>query len=169
MAESVFCVVVHDVTPVFAAEIDQILAAFEPLVGGSLGGAVVPCWHGRQADAADVRQFQRWDEQFGELLLHGWTHFRENSPGIISCATGRADEFGGATPAEAARRLTLAQAQVQSIVGRPLRGFVPPAWQFPVSEEPRQRMKQAAQAAHPRQGFRSEQNLPVTREAVSRR
>ncbi len=31
---------------------------------------------------------------------------------------------------------------------------------MPVSEEPRQRMRKAAQAAHPRQGFRSEQKLP---------
>lgn len=132
MAESNFCVVVHDVTPVFTPEIDQILAAFEPLVGSCLSGAVVPCWHGRRADAADIRQFQRWNEQFGELLLHGWTHFRETSPGIISCATGRADEFGGATSAEAARQLAFAQSEIQSLVGRTLRGFVPPAWQFPV-------------------------------------
>ncbi len=31
----------------------------------------------------------------------------------------------------------------------------------PASEEPRQRMRQEAQASHPRQGFRSEQNLPT--------
>ncbi len=119
-------------TPVFAAEIDQILAAFEPLVGRSLSGAVVPSWHGRQAGRADARQFQGWNDQFGELLLHGRTHFRETRPGIISYATGRADEFGGVKPDEASRRLTVAQSEVEILVGRTLRGFVPPAWQFPV-------------------------------------
>ncbi len=43
-----------------------------------------------------------------------------------------------------------------------------PSLYLPASEEPRQRMKQVAQATHPRQGFHSEQNLPESQEPRQR-
>jgi hypothetical protein len=127
---STFVVVVHDVTPVFAREIDRIVDGLSRRVGRSLGAAIVPNWHGREAGPGDVRQFQEWRSRVGELLLHGWTHFRTQTPGLISALTDRADEFGGLSPQASTERLVAAQSVVQSLLGETLCGFVPPAWQF---------------------------------------
>ncbi|MDB5385820.1 MAG: putative deacetylase [Planctomycetaceae bacterium] len=126
-----FCVMVHDVTPAFSEEIDQILDHLQPIVGKNVSGAVVPAWHGRQLNAIDRGQFQVWDEMFGELLLHGWTHYRQQHPGLVSWLTGRSDEFTGLSPEEARDILSRAQSEMKSVLGTSLRGFVAPAWQFP--------------------------------------
>lgn len=126
-----FCVVIHDVAPVFAAEIKQILDQLQPLLGNRFSAAVVPCWQGRHPDSDDCRQFQIWAERCGELLLHGWTHHRQHRPGLVSWLTGCSDEFSGMTRSEARLRVTAAQSQMKLIFGAPLSGFVAPAWQFP--------------------------------------
>ena len=43
----------------------------------------------------------RWvAHQFGEILLHGWTHQREAGYGMVSYLTNRSDEFTGLTADE---------------------------------------------------------------------
>ncbi|MFN0052395.1 MAG: hypothetical protein ACKV0T_09390, partial [Planctomycetales bacterium] len=83
-----FCVILHDVTPVFASEVNSILEQLAPVVGESLAGAVVPCWHGNHPDAAGRRLLRKWSTLFGDVLCHGLTHRRERRPGVISWATG---------------------------------------------------------------------------------
>ena len=126
-----FCVIVHDVTPAFGAEVDWILDQFCPYVGHQISGAAVPRWHGRDRDLEDRGQWELWAGKFGELLLHGWTHYRPHRPGLVSWLTGRADEFSGMPLGEIRQRISDAQSQMKSILGLSLRGFVPPAWQFP--------------------------------------
>jgi hypothetical protein len=128
-----FCVVVHDVSPLFRTEIDDILRELKPLVGRQIGGAVVPAWHGCRMDGEHARQLQNWGGEFGEVLLHGSTHYRDGRTGLISWLTGRSDEFSGMSLNESIERLKQAQVQLKSIFGSTARGFVPPAWQFPYS------------------------------------
>lgn len=126
-----FCVVIHDVTPVYASEIDALLDQLQPLVGNCISGAVVPCWHNRHSGGKESEKFQDWSRRFEELLLHGWTHYQGNRPGLVSWLTARSDEFSGMSPEECRARIIQAQCQMESILTTSLRGFVAPAWQLP--------------------------------------
>jgi peptidoglycan/xylan/chitin deacetylase (PgdA/CDA1 family) len=130
---SEFCVVVHDVTPFFAAEIDRILDELQPLIREQLVGAVVPQWHGSRTSAFARRQFAYWLTRFGDFVLHGWTHHRETKRGVVSWCTDCADEFARRSLGETLERLRLAQICAQDLLGQTLRGFVPPAWRLAAS------------------------------------
>ncbi len=123
-----FLVVVHDVCPVHSRNTQQIVAALEPLVGQAISAAVVPNWHGVPFDAEIC--FAEWvTRQFGEILLHGWTHQREAGRGVISCLTNRSDEFAGLTSNDTNARIQLGQDRLSSLFGHQVAGFVAPAWQ----------------------------------------
>ncbi len=130
---SKFCVIVHDVTPVFAREIDSIFERLLPEVGKSLAVAVVPCWHAVEPDPSGRQIMRGWSSLCGETLLHGWTHRREHRPGIISWATARADEFGGCSGPDVIERVRRGRVRLQEIVGETVSGLVPPAWRLPVA------------------------------------
>ncbi len=125
-----FCVVVHDVTPLFAREIDQILKTIQPLIRDRVVGAVVSRWHGNAPGASDRRRLRDWSTQFGDLVLHGWTHRREIRRGVVSWCTGAANEFERLSLGETLERLRRAQLDAEDLLGRPLRGLVPPAWRL---------------------------------------
>jgi predicted deacetylase len=123
-----FVVVVHDVCPSHSHEVQELLAALEPLVGRTISAAVVPNWHGALFNAE--LGFAKWlARQFGEILLHGWTHQREAGRGIVSYCTNGSDEFAGLGHDETSARLGLGQIQLTNLFGHPCAGFVPPAWQ----------------------------------------
>src|SRR5258708_2210556 len=123
-AQRQFVVVVHDVCPVHAQAIQEIVAALEPLVGRTISAAVVPNWRGVRVEAEDC--FAPWvRDQFGEILLHGWTHQREAGRGIVSYFTNRSDEFTGLTHDEANARLELGQNYLTELFGPQVAGFVP--------------------------------------------
>jgi len=130
-----FCVIVHDVTPVFGREIDAIFERLLPEAGTALAGAFVPCWHGVDPDESDRRMMRGWSSLCGETLLHGWTHRREHRRGIVSWATGRADEFGGCPAKEVIARVRRGRDRLQELIGRTVTGLVPPAWQLPVKAD----------------------------------
>jgi predicted deacetylase len=127
-----FCVIVHDVTPVFAREVNTIFEHLLPEVGNTLAGALVPCWHGVELDTRGRRIMRGWSSLCGETLLHGWTHRREYRPGIVSWVTGRADEFGGCSQREVIERVRRGRESLQKSIGRAASGLVPPAWQMPL-------------------------------------
>jgi predicted deacetylase len=123
-----FVIVVHDVCPVHAHAVQEVLAALEPLVGKTISAAVVPNWHGALFDAK--LGFADWvATHFGEVLLHGWTHSRETGGGVISYCTRGSDEFTGLTHDETSSRLRLGQDQMTKMFGHRSAGFVAPAWQ----------------------------------------
>jgi predicted deacetylase len=122
-----FLVVVHDVCPVFESEVSAIVTALKPLIGRNMAAAVVPNWHGR--DDINDRFHHSLNDHFDELLLHGWTHRREQGSGAVSFVTQGSDEFSGLSVADARHRLKLGQQKLGSLLGGPIAGFVPPAWQ----------------------------------------
>src|SRR5262249_25887598 len=128
-----FCVIVHDVTPGFAREIDAVFEHLLPDVGNTLAAAFVPCWHGVAPDACGRQMMRGWSTLCCETLLHGWTHCRQHRPGIVSWATGRADEFGGCSANSVVERIRRGREQLQEIIGRSVSGLVPPAWRLPVN------------------------------------
>jgi hypothetical protein len=125
-----FCVVVHDVTPFFASEIERLLGTLQPLIGDALAGAVVPRWGGMAPTTSERRLFAEWTTRFGELVLHGWTHRCQPARGVISWCTHAANEFERLSLGDTLERLRLAQLDARYLLGRPLRGLVPPAWRL---------------------------------------
>ncbi len=100
----------------------------EPLVGKTISAAVVPNWHGALF-GAKFDLVSSMTRQFGEILLHGWTHQRETGGGIISYCTSGSDEFTGLSLEETSERLRLGQVHLTSLFGQGSAGFIPPAWQ----------------------------------------
>jgi len=91
--------------------------------------AVVPCWHGERLSGS-ARGFVEWVKvEFGEVLLHGYTHHRADHGGAIGLLTGNANEFTRMGTCEAIKRLRCGQAILAEVFGQPANGFVPPAWQ----------------------------------------
>ena len=127
-ASETFHVSVHDVEPTRIDEIETVLESLRPLVGRSLSVAVVPCWHGRPLSAADAR-FLAAVRGVREVLQHGWTHRREGRAGLVSAVTGRADEFAPLSRSEAWSRLDRGRRLLEDLLGRPVAGFVAPAFQ----------------------------------------
>jgi hypothetical protein len=127
-AREPFLVVVHDVSPVHSHEIQLVAGALEPLVGRNISAAVVPNWDGIRFEVEN--SFGDWvARNFGEVLLHGWTHRRSAGRGIIAYCTNRSDEFAGLTRKETNTRLRLGQDQLKTLFGGRATGFVAPAWQ----------------------------------------
>ena len=124
----IFHVVIHDVTPQFVPEISSILAGICQLVGNQVAAGVVPRWHHeeRREDGGAYRALIT--ERFGEVLLHGCTHRQERASGLISALTGKANEFGGISITDAIARVLEGQDVLGNLVGAPVRGFIPPAW-----------------------------------------
>lgn len=121
-----FHVSIHDVAPVWAAEIDAIFAALTPLAGTTMSAAVVPCWGGEPFQARDAGLVSG---RADEVLLHGWQHRRERGRGVVSFLTGGADEFSRLPRDEAIERLLRGREVLGSLVDAPIDGFLPPAYQ----------------------------------------
>lgn len=129
LAGAGFLVVVHDVTPFFATEIERVLDALVPLVGTRLSAAVVPCWHGGTSEDSHHGFWQTVSDSFQEVLLHGDHHLNEKSATWLSLLTGSADEFSRLTEVECDARIASGLEQMACLIqNRPV-GFLPPAWQ----------------------------------------
>lgn len=129
LAATGFLVVVHDVTPFFANEIEQILRELEPLVGSRVAAAVVPSWHGGAANVADHSFWEAVNNSFQEVLLHGYRHWNDKTATCLSLLTGSADEFSRLTEVECEARIAAGLEMMNGHLSKRVVGFLPPAWQ----------------------------------------
>lgn len=130
---------IHDVSPRHEGAVDRL----RDLVGDSSGGQpamlVVPNFWG---DAPIVpgspfaTRLRRWADAGVEMFLHGWFH-RDDSHHATLAARFKANhmtasegEFLGLTAAEATKRIQAGRALVEGVIGRPVAGFVAPAWLY---------------------------------------
>lgn len=130
---------IHDVSPRFESEIDQLLERLRPHVGSKLALLVVPNHWG---DAPLVpgspfaTRLRGWANEGMEIFLHGFTHRddgRHTSAGSQLKArfmTASEGEFLGLSRAEAARRIAEGRRLVEDVIGRAIDGFVAPAWLY---------------------------------------
>ncbi len=130
---------IHDVGPRFESEVDRLA----DLIGGVLGGPrfamlVVPDHWGLAplGEAAAFRaRLRGWAEQGVEMFVHGWYHkdMAEHF-GVASFKarhmTAGEGEFLGLDKAEAARRMADGKALIEDAIGRPVAGFIAPAWLY---------------------------------------
>jgi predicted deacetylase len=131
---------IHDVTPRFDATVQSLYDRLCRLTGTDrMAMLVVPDHWGEAPLAKDPRfgaKLRAWADQGVEMFLHGWFH-RDDSRHAGAGASFKAKhmtagegEFLGLSQAEAQRRLSEGRALVEDVIGRPIAGFVAPAWLY---------------------------------------
>jgi len=130
---------IHDVGPAFTSEIVHLAERLsERLDGSRFAMLVVPNhWgaHPLAGDRAFARRLRAWSDEGIEMFLHGWFHRDQaHHAGLTGWKarhlTAGEGEFLGLARAEAARRMADGKALIEDIIGRPVAGFVAPAWLY---------------------------------------
>lgn len=133
-------VAIHDVTPEHAFKINQLNAIVETAIGpGKAALLVVPDFHGRSAIGSDptfAAKLRGWVESGSEVFLHGFFHLdgssQQGQPQSWKARhlTAGEGEFLSLDYAEAVRLLVDGRKAVEDVIGRPVAGFVAPAWLY---------------------------------------
>jgi predicted deacetylase len=130
---------IHDVSPRFESEVDSLADRLRHHVGERIALLVVPNHWGdapivpRSPFAARLRG---WAEAGFEIFLHGFFHRDEARHGGATARlkagfmTAGEGEFLGLDRAEAAARIRQGKSLIEDIIGRPVAGFVAPAWLY---------------------------------------
>ena len=130
---------IHDVSPRFESETDRLADLLRCHVGDRIAMLVVPNHWG---DAPIVpgspfaARLRRWADAGFEMFLHGFFHrdeARHASAGDrlrASFMTAGEGEFLGLDRAAAAARIREGRSLLEDITGRPIAGFVAPAWLY---------------------------------------
>ena len=131
---------IHDVAPKFEREIDQLAERLERRVGSAnFAMLVVPDhWDTSplRTSPAFARRLRGWSDAGVEMFLHGWRHKDDSAHTDASAAfrakhmTAGEGEFLGLSEAEARRRMRAGRAVVEDAIGRPVAGFIAPAWLY---------------------------------------
>lgn len=130
---------IHDVSPRFESEVDQLLNILRPHVGDTIAMLVVPNHWGDApivAGSPFASRLRQWADCGIEMFLHGFTHRDEaRHRGRANRLRARVmtvgeGEFLGLSRAEAGVRIRSGRALIEDITGRPVAGFVAPAWLY---------------------------------------
>lgn len=130
---------IHDVGPKFEREVDQLAELLAGILGGPNFAMLVVPNHWGEAPLAEARAFQQrlrgWAEAGVEMFVHGWFHKdRADHTGLAKFKarqmTASEGEFLGLAQDEAARRMADGQALIEDAIGRPVAGFIAPAWLY---------------------------------------
>lgn len=139
LSERLLLASIHDVSPRFESEVERLVDLVEPYVGKRLAMLVVPD-HWASAPIVSGSPFasrlRAWADSGVEIFLHGYVHrdeTRHRSAGARVRArwmTAGEGEFLGLSEAAAAERIARGRALVEDVIGRPVAGFVAPAWLY---------------------------------------
>jgi uncharacterized protein len=127
---------IHDVGPKFEAQIDQLVGALERHVGTAKFAMLVVPDHWDEAPLSAAPAFQaklrRWADAGVEMFLHGWRH-RDDAPAkgfAQKHMTAGEGEFSALSAVEASARMAEGRKLVEDAIGRPVAGFIAPAWLY---------------------------------------
>jgi predicted deacetylase len=126
---------IHDVSPRFEREIDILAERLDRQLGSARFAMLVVPDHWDQAPLAADKAFQArlrgWADAGVEMFLHGWRHLDDTPTSFRQKhMTAGEGEFAGLDFAEATRRLRRGRAVVEDAIGRPVAGFIAPAWLY---------------------------------------
>lgn len=130
---------IHDVSPRFESEVDGLADLLEPHVGQRMAMLVVPNHWGNApivAGSPFATRLRDWANSGIEIFLHGFFHRDEathtNSADRIRARfmTAGEGEFLGLDRAAAFARIADGRALLEDVIGRPIDGFVAPAWLY---------------------------------------
>lgn len=131
---------IHDVGPRFETEVDRLVEHVSRHVDlAHLAMLVVPNHWGDHPLAAGSRfasRLRSWSDRGVSLFAHGWYH-RDDSRHAGAAPRFKArhmtageGEFLGLDQQTALQRMTDARALIEDISGKPVSGFVAPAWLY---------------------------------------
>jgi hypothetical protein len=130
---------IHDVSPRFEREVDGLLDLLRPHVGQRLAMLVVPNHWGDAPIVPGSRfatRLRSWADAGIEIFLHGFYH-RDDSRHASAAAQTRArlmtageGEFLGLSEGDAASRIANGRSLLEDIIGKPVAGFIAPAWLY---------------------------------------
>ncbi len=131
---------IHDVSPRSHGAVDALADRLQGHLGGPEFAMLVIPDHWREApiagNAAFHTQLRRWADMGIEMFLHGWCH-RDETPATGRLAqikgqhmTAGEGEFLSLSQAEAARRMREGKTLLEDILGKPVAGFIAPAWLY---------------------------------------
>lgn len=130
---------IHDVSPRFEGEVDQLVDHLDSHVGKQVAMLVVPNHWGDAPitpGSAFATRLRGWAEEGVEMFLHGFYHRDLSRHGSAADAfrarfmTAGEGEFLGLSRAEAASRIEQGRALIEDVIGRKIDGFVAPAWLY---------------------------------------
>lgn len=130
---------IHDVSPRFESEIEGLLDLVEPHVGRRLAMLVVPNhWGGAPIIAGSPfgTRLRNWADAGIEMFLHGYFHRDDSVPQSsfdrfkAHFMTAGEGEFLSLPREAAANRINEGQELIEDVIGRPIAGFVAPAWLY---------------------------------------
>ncbi len=127
---------IHDVSPRFERQIDVLAEHLDRRLGSSrFAMLVVPDhWDASplSADKAFQARLRGWSDAGVEMFLHGWRHRDDSGAASFKAKhlTAGEGEFLGLSEIEATRRLRAGRAVVEDAIGRPVAGFIAPAWLY---------------------------------------
>lgn len=130
---------IHDVSPRFENEVGRLLDLLQPHVGRQIAMLVVPNHWGEApivAGSPFAAHLRSWADAGMEIFLHGYFH-RDHSQHAGTADRMRArlmtageGEFLGLSREQARTRIGDGRALVEDVIGRPIDGFVAPAWLY---------------------------------------
>ena len=131
---------IHDVSPRFEAEVELLLERLASRVEPqALAMLVVPDHWGAyplQPGSAFARKLRDWSDRGVSMFAHGWFHkdmaVHQGAAARFKARhmTAGEGEFLGLDGDVAARRMADARDLIEAIIGRPVAGFVAPAWLY---------------------------------------
>lgn len=132
---------IHDVSPRFESEVSRLLALLQPHVGDRLAMFVVPNHWGDAPivpGSAFATRLRGWADWGAEIFLHGYFHRDQSRHDRMTdrfrarCMTAGEGEFLGLSRDAARRRIVDGRSLLEDVIGRPVDGFVAPAWLYGV-------------------------------------
>jgi hypothetical protein len=130
---------IHDVSPRFEGEVERLLELLRPHVGVRLAMLVVPNHWGNApivAGSAFASRLRGWADEGIEMFLHGFFHrddrCHERAAARLRARfmTANEGEFLGLPKDEALARIHAGRSLIEDVTGRPINGFVAPAWLY---------------------------------------
>ena len=130
---------IHDVGPRFESEVDQLLDTLAPYVGNRIALLVVPNHWGDcpiVSGSPFATRLRRWAASGLEVFLHGFfhrddtVHHQPKDAWRARWMTAGEGEFLGLGRDESRSRIERGRALLENITGRPIAGFVAPAWLY---------------------------------------
>ena len=130
---------IHDVSPRFESEVDRLLERLRPHVGSRLALLAVPNHWGEApivAGSSFASRLRGWADEGMEIFLHGYFHRGESLHRSASdrlrarMMTAGEGEFLGLSREAAELRIRAGRSLLEDITGRPVAGFIAPAWLY---------------------------------------
>ena len=138
-ADKLLLVSIHDVSPRFSREIDQLIGLLSGILGGPRFAMLVVPDHWRSSPLDRDRAFQTrlrdWADSGVEMFVHGWFHRDDSSHAGTAGLKARymtagEGEFLSLSEEVARQRMADGKALVEDIIGKPAAGFIAPAWLY---------------------------------------